>query len=705
MSQFIYPPSPADIDVLKLKPSAAFTAQVWKVLFSIFLFFVVYLLLIALSVGLAIACVYGCVAIIAARPGTITIMLGLGLLVLGIAVFAFLIKFMFAVNREGNPKKIEVTPQSEPGLFEFIKRLTEETKTPFPKKIFISPDVNACVFYHSNFWSMFLPIRKNLEIGVGLVNSINLSEFKAVMAHEFGHFSQRSMKLGSFTYNVNKVIYNMLYQNTGYSNFLSKWGSTSGYFAIFAHITAGIAQGIQSILKEVYKLINKNYYALSREMEFHADAIAASVAGGNNLVTALNRIEISAACFDTTLNHADEWLKAKQHTANLFSHHATVFQAFAQNHKLRLVEDLPEITSTVMNSFSKSRINFKNQWASHPELKERTAHLEALEMDVPAVEKPAWAVFSDPLQMQHDLTSLVYGELTTNVQSEEKDSGFFSNWYQQEIQQDKLPAFYNGYYDGRLPQLQDWDMESLAGTYSANTPAQLFTAATAKLDGDKKYLDADVATLKAISAGEIQLKSFDFDGNKMPASAAEELATKLEAEATKKSDFLQENDKDAFVYFNGLNRNDGRLKAAYLQMQETEKRSAEFVALANSILQKLQPFYQGAVQIQFILDSIQGLKANEEKQLKALLKDLISEGMIDATTKTNMLETANHFAERDYAYFSNETFHDNELQELNQIIFGLEKTFLDYRWKLLKTALELQLEYLHAYKGETDKVA
>jgi Zn-dependent protease with chaperone function len=37
---------------------------------------------------------------------------------------------------------------------------------------------------------MFLPIKKNLQIGLGLVNSLNVSEFKAVMAHEFGHFTQ-----------------------------------------------------------------------------------------------------------------------------------------------------------------------------------------------------------------------------------------------------------------------------------------------------------------------------------------------------------------------------------------------------------------------------------------------------------------------------------------------------------------------------------
>ena len=112
---------------------------------------------------------------------------------------------------------------------------------------------------------MFFPVRKNLQIGLGLVNTLNVSEFKAVMAHEFGHFSQRSMKLGSFVYNVNRVIHNMLYENKGYSNFLQGWANLDGVFALFAAITAKIAQSIQWILKQVYGLVNKNYMGLSRE--------------------------------------------------------------------------------------------------------------------------------------------------------------------------------------------------------------------------------------------------------------------------------------------------------------------------------------------------------------------------------------------------------------------------------------------------------
>lgn len=270
MNKLLYPISPSNVDNRKLLPSLPFKKQVSKVIVSIILFFVVYVLLLLAATVLAVSCFYFGITIIIAVPKFLTLVLGFGLIAVGISLLFFLIKFIFSVSKNENAARALVTEEEQPDLFAFIRKVTEETKTPFPKKIYLSDAVNASVFYNSSFWSMILPVKKNLEIGLGLVNSINISEFKAVMAHEFGHFSQRSMKLGSFTYNVNRVIYNMLYENTSYTKFLQTWGSLHGLLSLFAGITAKVAQGIQWILKQMYQVINKNYLGLSREMEFHA---------------------------------------------------------------------------------------------------------------------------------------------------------------------------------------------------------------------------------------------------------------------------------------------------------------------------------------------------------------------------------------------------------------------------------------------------
>ena len=183
-----------------------------------------------------------------------------------------------------------------------IDDIVRQVETDFPKRVYLTDDVNASVFYDSSFWSMFLPIKKNLQIGVGLINSVTEAELKAILAHEFGHFSQRTMKVGSYVYNVNHIIYNLVNDNDGYNNIISNWASVSGYFSIFVSIAVWIVRGIQWILSKMYGVVNKSYMALSREMEFHADEIAATVTGSAPLKTSLLRLSLASESYDSVLN-------------------------------------------------------------------------------------------------------------------------------------------------------------------------------------------------------------------------------------------------------------------------------------------------------------------------------------------------------------------------------------------------------------------
>jgi len=151
MNTLVYPASPVNVDHSKLVPSASFKQQVGKVIISIILFFIVYILLVVVSVAFTIGCFYAGISLIAASPSFITLMLGVGLMGLGVAVLFFVIKFIFAVSKKENPHRVEVTELDQPHLFAFIRQLTIETQTTFPKKIFISSDVNARVFYNSSF--------------------------------------------------------------------------------------------------------------------------------------------------------------------------------------------------------------------------------------------------------------------------------------------------------------------------------------------------------------------------------------------------------------------------------------------------------------------------------------------------------------------------------------------------------------------------
>jgi Zn-dependent protease with chaperone function len=158
----------------------------------------------------------------------------------------------------------------------------------------------------------------------GLVNALNVSELKAVLAHEFGHFSQRSMKVGSWVYQVNKIIHDMLFNNNGYANSLNSLASVHGIFSIFVQLTIQVVKGIQWVLHQMFRVVNKSYLSLSRQMEFHADLVAASLYGSNNIISALRRSEFADNCFATTLDVCNQAWKEKKVVADFYTAHHLV---------------------------------------------------------------------------------------------------------------------------------------------------------------------------------------------------------------------------------------------------------------------------------------------------------------------------------------------------------------------------------------------
>ena len=112
----------------------------------------------------------------------------------------FMWKALFFVRAGSTDPGMEISETDEPGLFKFLYEIADEIGAPRPHRVFLSHDVNACVFYDLSILNFVLPSKKNLCIGLGLVNSLGRSEMKAVLAHEFGHFAQRTMAVGSYVY-------------------------------------------------------------------------------------------------------------------------------------------------------------------------------------------------------------------------------------------------------------------------------------------------------------------------------------------------------------------------------------------------------------------------------------------------------------------------------------------------------------------------
>lgn len=683
---FPYPATPGNVPASATEVSPGFRREVKGVLGMIVLFFIVYLFLLAFGAALAAGCLYLGFVLFTSLSGFWGILAGLGIISVGVLVLFFLVKFLFAVNRSDMSSSVQITEEQQPVLFAFIRKVAADTQTQFPKKIFLSADVNASVSYNSSFWSMFLPVKKNLQIGLGLVNSISISEFKAVLAHEFGHFSQRSMKLGSFVYQVNRIIYNMLYQNSGYAQVLNGLGNLHGLLAIFTHITIAIVRSIQWILQQMYGLINRRYSSLSREMEFHADAVAASVSGSEALITSLRRLEIADTAYGLTIQHCVRLLEQKKVSPNIYPNQKATLEDLAINYKLDMQHGLPVLTDAFLAGLKTMRVNYKDQWASHPSREDREAHLRNLNIAAENDPQTAWILFERIPYWQEQLTQKIYASAdcsgTHSIAPPE-----FDQYLATERDLYSLPAEYNGYYDGRQPEVPAEDnLLYIPGTAAGKTAAGLFSPAYASLPKKITNLNAEIALLRQMAAGEVEVKTFDFDGKKYNRAEASVLADELVKEEEELHRQLKAHDLLVVRYFVEVSSAKGEsLEPAYHAYFADARLAATYLDTLNKTLACLQPVYTGQIQSVEAADNLAfQLRTMHEPEVKKMLQVWLEKGVFAHDPAAR--ENAEHFIKASYQYFSGTEFFNTELIDLHKLC--------ESSWQAVNQKLFAELKYI-----------
>lgn len=194
----------------------------------------------------------------------------------------------------------------------------------------------------------------------------------------------------------------MLYQNTGWAGAVSQIANLHTILALFAQVAVWIVQGIQWVLQQMYGFINRQYLGLSREMEFHADTIAASVSGSNNMIQALRQIILGSQTYQHTIEKCNELLRQNSAPANFYSSQQAVSAFVAKQNDLPVQHGLPQVSPSFVEQQRRSRVVFTNQWASHPTETEREDNLNRLGLQAEVVDAPAWSLFRQPEHWQRE---------------------------------------------------------------------------------------------------------------------------------------------------------------------------------------------------------------------------------------------------------------------------------------------------------------
>ncbi|MEZ4773638.1 MAG: M48 family metalloprotease [Bacteroidia bacterium] len=672
-----------------IQVSQEFRTGVVKAVLAILMFFVVYILLVLLSIAMTVLCGYLGIWLIISFPSIIALLGGIGLISLGILILIFLIKFLFTTREVELDDWVEISKEEQPGLFELVDGLVKESGTDFPGKIYVSSQVGASVFYDSSFWSMFFPIKKNLHIGLGLVNSVTIEELRAILAHEFGHFSQKSMRLGSFVYNVNRVIYNLVFENESYNKLIERWANISGYFSIFVSLAVYIIRGIQWLLKKTYEVVNLSYLNLSREMEFHADAVAVSVTGGSQFRSGLLRVPFAEHAYNSVLQFYDLKVKDGIKSKNLLEEQFFVMDFLGKEIGLDFENHLPQINLDNLNKYNQSKLVIKDQWASHPAIEDRIAAIGKLDSgEKLLISPPANELFSHLGKIQELVTTLIFSSVNYSQKPSDNSLEDFIRDFVEVHEKNSFDKIYNGFYSDRIPVL--FDVDSIDYSQSAFAFEELFAEDKLKMVYSAKEIEQNIRFFTAVMNKEIKIKSFDYDGVKYGAKDSRMLKKKLENELTELNNLLAQHDKDIFIFFCHLAQSQGldsilkdKYKCYFTYDQELDQK-LEFI----SELMKLASFMHQETQVEAIKTNMIELKRMENSRLKPDIEQMLGNELLQQEITPEIRETLEKYISKDWVYFRSPDYFEDYIE----MFFDAVRY---YQFLLLRTYFLLKKDLLH----------
>lgn len=164
-----------------------------------------------------------------------------------------------------------LTEAEHPRLFAALRQVARDTGQAMPAEVFLVAQLNAWVAQRGGI--MGFGGRRVMGLGLPLLEALTVRQFRAVLAHEFGHFYGGDTRLGPWIYKTRAAIDRTLRGLRHHSTALAK--PFQWYGQGFLRIT----------------------HAVSRQQEFTADALAARTVGARPLVDGLRALHGSDPAF------------------------------------------------------------------------------------------------------------------------------------------------------------------------------------------------------------------------------------------------------------------------------------------------------------------------------------------------------------------------------------------------------------------------
>jgi len=228
---------------------------------------------------LAAACVAAPLLLLAYWPGLYALILFFpGTLMAGVILWSIVPR-----RDRFQPIGKQLRGAEQSRLFSEIENIAVSLKEPLPAEVYLTLDVNAGVADRGGV--MGVGSRRIMLLGLPLIRVLTISQLRAVLAHEFGHYYTGDTRLLPWVQRTRGAMIRAI-QNLGSQSLAPVF---EGFpLAILAHsITI-------SILAWYWKLFIRVSQAISRRQEYRADELACHIAGSQPLIDGLRCIHSAA---------------------------------------------------------------------------------------------------------------------------------------------------------------------------------------------------------------------------------------------------------------------------------------------------------------------------------------------------------------------------------------------------------------------------
>jgi Zn-dependent protease with chaperone function len=172
---------------------------------------------------------------------------------------------------------------AHPRLFSELDRIAAWLHEPVPSEVYLIPDVNAWVTDRGGI--LGVGGRRVMGLGLPLVSILTVSEFRAILAHEFAHYYGGDTRLGPWVYKTRMAM----------ARTIDNLGSISGIMRWW--IAALVYRLVMWILVSYWKLYFRCTQIISRRQEYRADELACHLAGQQALCDGLKKINGAGVVF------------------------------------------------------------------------------------------------------------------------------------------------------------------------------------------------------------------------------------------------------------------------------------------------------------------------------------------------------------------------------------------------------------------------